>query len=267
MPVFARDFHVSAAESSLSLSLTTGLLAPAMIVAGVLSEARGRKADHGGVAVCVVAADARVGVRAAVGRSFSRRARSRASRSPDFRRARWLTSAKRCIRHPSASRWDSPSAAMDSAACAGDSRRGLLSDFVSWRVRARRASACVGLVATRDLLAHAAAVAPLHAAAAARSSRWLRRFAMRSAIRGSRRSTRTGSSSWARSSRRTTTSTYHLLAPPYSLRQSVVGSIFIVYLLGILASAWIGRRREPRRARAHGDRRCSRSCSPGSCSH
>src|SRR5579885_2152625 len=43
MPVFARDFHVSAAESSLSLSLTTGLLAPAMILAGALSESRGRK--------------------------------------------------------------------------------------------------------------------------------------------------------------------------------------------------------------------------------
>jgi YNFM family putative membrane transporter len=43
MPVFARTFQVSAAQSSLSLSLTTGLLAPSMIVAGVLSEARGRK--------------------------------------------------------------------------------------------------------------------------------------------------------------------------------------------------------------------------------
>src|SRR5436305_5747666 len=43
MPVFARDFHLTAAESSLSLSLTTGLLAPAMIVAGAISEARGRK--------------------------------------------------------------------------------------------------------------------------------------------------------------------------------------------------------------------------------
>src|SRR6185312_1445010 len=43
MPVFARDFDVSAAQSSLPLSLTTGLLAPAMILAGVLSESRGRK--------------------------------------------------------------------------------------------------------------------------------------------------------------------------------------------------------------------------------
>ncbi len=43
MPIFARDFQVSAAQSSLSLSLTTGLIAPAMIVAGAISEARGRK--------------------------------------------------------------------------------------------------------------------------------------------------------------------------------------------------------------------------------
>ena len=42
MPVFARDFHVSGAESSLPLSLTTGFLAPALIVAGTFSEARGR---------------------------------------------------------------------------------------------------------------------------------------------------------------------------------------------------------------------------------
>src|SRR3954465_4336273 len=43
MPVFAREFHVSAAQASLTLSLTTGLLAPAMIGAGAISETRGRK--------------------------------------------------------------------------------------------------------------------------------------------------------------------------------------------------------------------------------
>jgi YNFM family putative membrane transporter len=43
LPVFAHDFGVSAARSSLVVSLTTGLLAPAMIVAGALSESRGRK--------------------------------------------------------------------------------------------------------------------------------------------------------------------------------------------------------------------------------
>ena len=43
LPVFSREFHVSAAVSSLSLSLTTGFLAVAMLVAGSLSEVWGRK--------------------------------------------------------------------------------------------------------------------------------------------------------------------------------------------------------------------------------
>jgi YNFM family putative membrane transporter len=34
--------------------------------------------------------------------------------------------------------------------------------------------------------------------------------------------------------------TYHLLSPPYRLSQSAAGSIFVVYLVGIFASAWIG---------------------------
>jgi YNFM family putative membrane transporter len=36
--------------------------------------------------------------------------------------------------------------------------------------------------------------------------------------------------------------TYHLLDPPYSLSQAAVGLIFVVYLVGIFASAWIGAR-------------------------
>jgi YNFM family putative membrane transporter len=34
--------------------------------------------------------------------------------------------------------------------------------------------------------------------------------------------------------------TYHLLEPPYSLSHAAAGSIFVVYLVGIFASAWIG---------------------------
>lgn len=43
MPLFSRDFHVGATQASLSLSLTTGLLAVSMLVAGAFSEAWGRK--------------------------------------------------------------------------------------------------------------------------------------------------------------------------------------------------------------------------------
>jgi YNFM family putative membrane transporter len=43
LPVFSQEFHVSPAVSSLSLSLTTGLLAVAMLATGTLSEIWGRK--------------------------------------------------------------------------------------------------------------------------------------------------------------------------------------------------------------------------------
>ena len=43
LPLFAREFGISAAESSLSLSLSTGLLALGMLVASSLSDASGRK--------------------------------------------------------------------------------------------------------------------------------------------------------------------------------------------------------------------------------
>ncbi|CAB3770104.1 MFS transporter [Paraburkholderia humisilvae] len=43
MPLFSETFHVNAAGASLALSLTTGLLAVSLLVAGVLSETWGRK--------------------------------------------------------------------------------------------------------------------------------------------------------------------------------------------------------------------------------
>src|ERR1041384_173196 len=43
LPVFSQEFGVSAAESSLALSLTTGFLAGAVLIVGSLSETIGRK--------------------------------------------------------------------------------------------------------------------------------------------------------------------------------------------------------------------------------
>ena len=43
LPVFSRDFSVTPTRSSLSLSLTTGTLAVAMLIAGRISDVRGRK--------------------------------------------------------------------------------------------------------------------------------------------------------------------------------------------------------------------------------
>lgn len=43
MPVFAADFGITPVESSLSLSMTTLVLAPSLLVAGALAESHGRK--------------------------------------------------------------------------------------------------------------------------------------------------------------------------------------------------------------------------------
>ena len=43
LPAFSREFHVSAAESSLALSLSTGFLALAILLAGAASESLGRR--------------------------------------------------------------------------------------------------------------------------------------------------------------------------------------------------------------------------------
>ena len=67
MPVFAAEFGVSAAASSLTLSLTTGVLAPMLIVAGSLSEAGSRKA----VMALSLTASAALSIAAALAPSFS----------------------------------------------------------------------------------------------------------------------------------------------------------------------------------------------------
>src|SRR5829696_7802187 len=43
MPVFAADFGITPIQSSLSLSVTTLVLAPSLLVAGALAESHGRK--------------------------------------------------------------------------------------------------------------------------------------------------------------------------------------------------------------------------------
>src|SRR3982750_191272 len=43
LPIFTNEFHASPAESSLALSLSTGLLAVSLLIAGPLSEVWGRK--------------------------------------------------------------------------------------------------------------------------------------------------------------------------------------------------------------------------------
>ena len=47
IPVFSREFSISPAMGSLSLSVTTAALAVSMLILGSLSDSLGAKADHG----------------------------------------------------------------------------------------------------------------------------------------------------------------------------------------------------------------------------
>jgi YNFM family putative membrane transporter len=239
MPVFARDFHVSAAESSLSLSLTTGLLAPAMIVAGALSEARGRKPMMVGslflsALLAVISAfvhrwDVFLFTRALAGLAFAGLpAVSMAYLSEEV--------------HPG-----SIGLAMGLAiggnglgGMVGRMITSLITDALSWRY-ALGAMGVLGLIATfifwrtlppsRHFQRRPLRIGALLATFAEqfRDPRLVALYAEGFLVMGA-----------------FVTSynyiTYHLLEPPYSLSHAAVGFIFVVYLVGIFASAWAGAR-------------------------
>jgi len=237
MPVFARDFNISAAQSSLSLSLTTALLAPAMIVAGAVSETRGRKSImvtslFVSAALMFLSAFARrwetfVGARALVGITFAGLpAVSMAYLSEEV--------------HP-----QSIGLAMG-LTIGGNGLGGMfgrlmassIADALSWRYSIAAIGA-LGLVAT-FIFWHALPPSrhftprPLRVGALLKSfwdqlcdGRLMPLYAEGFLLMGSFVTAYNYI-------------TYHLLAPPYSLSQTVVGSIFVVYPVGIFASAWIG---------------------------
>jgi YNFM family putative membrane transporter len=237
MPVFARDFHVSAAESSLPLSLTTGLLAPALIVAGTISEARGRvplmlaSLLASALLTMSCAFAPRWGVllvlRALAGISFAGLpAISMAYLSEEM--------------HP-----NSIGLAMGLAiggnglgGMIGRMLSALIADALSWRW-ALGAIGLIGIAATviawrtlppsRHFKSH-----PLRIGALSftfweqlRDARLIPLYVEGFLLMGAFVTTYNYV-------------TYHLLAEPYSLSHTVVGFIFVVYLVGIVSSAWIG---------------------------
>ncbi len=237
MPVFAHDFHVSAAQSSLALSLTTALLAPAMIVAGAISEARGRKSLmiaslFASAVIMFLSAFARrwevfVAARALVGITFAGLpAVSMAYLSEEV--------------HP-----QSIGLAMG-LTIGGNGLGGMfgrliassLADVLSWRYS-------VGAIGALGLVA---AFVFWRALPPSRhfTPRPLRALALTESLWAQLRDVRLVplyAEGFLLSGSFVTTYnyvTYHLLAPPYSLSQTVVGAIFVVYPVGIVASAWIG---------------------------
>jgi YNFM family putative membrane transporter len=239
MPVFAREFHVNAAQSSLPLSLTTGLVAPAMIVAGAFSEARGRK----GIMVASLGASALLTVACAFSWRWGALLTFRAIAGITFAGLPAISMAYLAEEvHPT-----SIGLAMG-LAIGGNGLGGMvgrlatsfITDLSSWRW-AMGTIGLLGIVATiifwktlppsRHFLAQ-----PMRPAALARTllhqftdAGLVALFAQGFLIMGVFVTTYNYA-------------TYHLLDPPYSLSQSAAGLIFIVYLAGIFASAWIGAR-------------------------
>jgi MFS transporter, YNFM family, putative membrane transport protein len=239
MPVFARDFRVSAAESSLSLSLTSGLLAPTMIVVGAFSESRGRKA----IMVVSLLASALLTLGSAFVSSWNVFLALRALAGITFAGLPAISMAYLVEEvHPT-----SIGLAMGLAiggnglgGMVGRLATSLLTDLISWRF-AMGAIGVLGLVATvifwktlppsRHFVAR-----PMRPGALTRAllhqfgdTGLVALFAEGFLVMGAFVTTYNYA-------------TYHLLDPPYSLSQAAAGLIFIVYVAGIFASAWIGAR-------------------------
>jgi YNFM family putative membrane transporter len=237
LPVFAREFGLSAAESSLSLSVTTGLLAPAMIVAGALSEARGRTP----IMIASLAASAVLTILSAFATRWHVLLAFRAIAGITFAGLPAISMAYLSEEvHP-----NSIGFAMG-LAIGGNGLGGMMgrlitsfiTDLWSWRV-ALGAIGLLGIVATvitwrtmppsRHFVARPLRARPLMLTfwQQLRDPALVGLYAAGFLLMGAFVTTYNYA-------------TYHLLSPAYRLSQSAAGSIFVVYLVGIFASAWIG---------------------------
>jgi MFS transporter, YNFM family, putative membrane transport protein len=237
MPVFARDFHVSPSQSSLSLSLTSGLLAPTMILVGAFSEARGRKA----IMVVSLFASAVITLLSAFATQWNVFLAARALAGITFAGLPAISMAYLSEEmHPT-----SIGLAMG-LAIGGNGLGGMigrllasfLADVASWRW-AMGIIGVIGLVGAtifwRTLPPSRHFVRrPLRPVALLttfiqqfRDVRLLALFAEGFLLMGAFVTTYNYA-------------TYHLLDAPYLLSQSATGLIFFVYIGGVFASAWIG---------------------------
>ena len=237
MPVFAEEFHVSPATSSLTISLTTGAVAIMMLFAGALADAIGRKR--------IMGASMLLSSLLAIAAGFV----------TDFNQllALRLLMGIAMSGVPSIAmaylgeEIDPRSVGLAMGLFIGGSGfggmvgrvvTGALTDYASWRVAliAIGVSSLIATAAFWRSLPESRHFTPrkfhprrlvtgLGEQFAVTGLPWL--FAMAFLLMGSF----------------VTLYNYvgfRLMAPPYNLSQTVTGSLFTVYLIGIWASAWIG---------------------------
>jgi len=237
MPEFSKDFGVSAAGAALSLSVTTGVLAVAMLIAGAVSDAWGRKS----VMTVSLLASSLLVLATAMVRDWHMLLvlRTLLGLTLSGLPAVAMTYLSEEM-HP-----DSIGLGMglyiSGNALGGMGGRlvaGVLADFVGWRAGVGAVGAIgllAGLVFWRSLPpSRHFSVQPLHwktlqarftSAFRDAGLPWL--FAEGFLLLGAFVTVYNFIG-------------YRLLAPPYGLSQAVVGLIFSVYLIGTFSSAWMG---------------------------
>ncbi len=237
LPVFSRQFHVAPAEASMALSVSTALLAVSLLVAGSLSEAWGRKP----MMVAAMIAAALLNVLTAVMPAWHGILMARAlegialSGLPAIAMA-YLSEEM----HPR-----SVSLAMGLyvsgsglGGMAGRLVTAVLSDLTNWRF----ALAALGGLGFVSAAIFAWSLPPSRHFRPRPLSPWTLAsgFAGHFRDRGLRLLFVEGFLLMGSFVTVYNYIGYRLLAPPYGLSQSVVGTVFSVYLVGVLSSTWCG---------------------------
>jgi YNFM family putative membrane transporter len=239
MPLLARDFALTPAQSSLSLSLATGALAVSLLFSSVLSDRIGRKAM---IVVALVVA-AVMTVLSAFAHSYAQLLAARTLLGFALGGMPAVAMAYLGEEIEPASLGVSMGLYISGNAFGGMVGRmaaSILSDFLSWRV-------ALGVLGVAGLLAAWEFRRSLPASRNFRPSAG----GLAATVHGLRRHFGDAGLPWLFALSFLLmgcfVSAYNfigfrLLGAPFGLRQSVVGGISLLYLLGIFSSVWAGRR-------------------------
>ncbi len=237
LPEFSREFHVSAAVSSLSLSLSTGLLAVAMLVAGSLSEIWGRKP----VMVASLLLSALLTILSAAAPSWTSLLVTRMLIGITLSGLPAVAMAYVSEEVDTKSIGLAMGLFIGGNAVGGMAGRiisGVLTDFGSWRV----AIGLIGLVGLASALAAWRSLPPSRYFQPRRANPadLLRSFGEHLRDPGLRALFAEAFLLMGGFVTLYNYLGYRLTEPPYSLSQTAIGAIFAAYLVGTLSSAWIG---------------------------
>lgn len=237
LPAFSEEFHVSAAVSSLSLSLSTGLLAVAMLAAGSLSEVWGRKP----VMVASLLSSAVLTILSAAAPNWSGLLLARMLIGITLSGLPAVAMAYVSEEVDKKSIGLAMGLFIGGNAVGGMSGRiisGVLTDFGSWRL-------AVGTIGAIGLASAIAAWRSLPESAhfhprRARLGDLLQSFAEHLRDPGLLCLYAEAFLLMGGFVTLYNYLGYRLTEPPYSLSQTAIGAIFVIYLIGTASSAWIG---------------------------